>query len=93
MQGLGRAFDVEETRVESAEPFHVPMVGAMTSPPIPIGANYNKFRDNLLTRPRICGCEVGTPTAPGAAAPRRRTTEFAASHLITHTNAMIGRYR
>src|ERR1700676_3330324 len=28
MQGLARALDVEETRVESAEPFHVPMLGA-----------------------------------------------------------------
>ena len=31
MQGLGRTFDVEETRVESAEPLHMPMLGAMTS--------------------------------------------------------------
>ena len=31
MQGLGQALDIEETRVESAEPFHVPMLGAMTT--------------------------------------------------------------
>ena len=31
MQRLGGAFDIKETRVESAEPFHVPMLGAMTT--------------------------------------------------------------
>ena len=29
--GLGETFDVEETGIEAAEPFHVPMLGAMTS--------------------------------------------------------------
>ena len=31
MQGLGETFDVEETCVEPAQPFHVPMLGAMTA--------------------------------------------------------------
>jgi hypothetical protein len=31
MQRLGGAFDVEETRVKAAQPFHTPMLGAMTS--------------------------------------------------------------
>lgn len=31
MQGLGGTFDIEETRVEPAEPLHMPMLGAMTS--------------------------------------------------------------
>lgn len=29
MQGLGGTFDVEETGVESAEPFHIPMLGRL----------------------------------------------------------------
>ena len=45
MQGLGQALDVEETRVESAEPFHVPMLGALTSHLNPIGSNCNMFRE------------------------------------------------
>ena len=30
MQRLGGTFDVEETRVEAAEPLHILMLGAMT---------------------------------------------------------------
>ena len=53
MQGLGQALDVEETRVESAEPFHVQMLGAMTSHPNPIGSNCNKFRETQCAHVEI----------------------------------------
>jgi hypothetical protein len=44
MQRLGRAFDIEETRVKAAEPLHMPRLGAMTTSK-PIAANYNAFRE------------------------------------------------
>ena len=31
MQGLAKTFDVEETRVQTAEPLHTPMLGALTA--------------------------------------------------------------
>ena len=45
MQGLSETFDVEETRVESTEPFHMAMLGAMPPASNPIGPNCNKFRE------------------------------------------------
>src|ERR1700675_1936981 len=45
MQGLGRAFDIQETRIEPAEPFHVPGGSHNDlAPNPPIRSNGNAFR-------------------------------------------------
>ena len=44
VNGLGEAFDVEETGVEPAEPFHVLMLGAMSTRRTQLGRTATSFR-------------------------------------------------
>ena len=59
MQGLGKTFDVEETGIESAEPFHVPMLGAMISRRTQLGGaatrSVNVHRAPIELAPRVVG--------------------------------------
>src|SRR5262245_20541163 len=93
MLRLANTFDVKETGVESAEPFHVPMLGAMTSRRAQLNGTATGFRVSSVRVRRAIFRVAGRTTLKRVGFSGRTNRVHASPRTVTSANGLGCRWR